>query len=239
MGSLISGENAVVALLVVGLPLYNFFANRWPPFNALWYVPLNLSLLLLVLVLGFGPLDLTQKEVMGSGGAGAVAVGMLLGLAVGLVLFLVGATGRGRRLLIDERVAHLSDRELVYQVLVRIPLGTALVEEAVFRGVLFAVWQGSGTVAAAVASSAVFGLWHVGPTINLVAANDPQASRTKFLKAVLGAVGFTTLAGLFFVWLRLRIGLAGPIALHATVNGVATIASVLAYRRDLAITRRG
>ena len=233
MGSLFSGENAVVALLVVGLPLYNFFANRWPPFTGALYVPMNLALMSVVLALALGPLGLTFDEIVGArhDEVKALLMGGLLGTVLTLPLFLIVPTRWGRRLVADERVGHLSNPGLAYQVLLRIPLGTALVEEVVFRGVLFAIWQPSGTVEAAVASSAVFGLWHVGPTINLVHANKPDATNAYLMRTVVGAVAFTTLAGLLFVWLRVELGLLGPVAMHALVNGLATIASVLAYRR--------
>lgn len=232
MGSLL-GESVATALLVVGLPLYNFFANRWPPFNGPLYVPMNLGLLGLVVAAAFGPLRLTIEGIVGSGHAAGSSflIGLLLGAALTVPLFLLIPTRWGSRLVADERVGHLSDPALVYQVLVRIPLGTAAVEEVVFRGALFATWRPSGMVFAAVASSVVFGLWHVGPTINLVRANKPGASRADVVKAILGAVAFTTLAGVGLVWLRVELGLLAPIALHAAVNGLATVTSVLAYRR--------
>ena len=241
MGSLFSGETVAAALLVVGLPLYNFFANRWPPFNGALYLPMNLALLGMVLGLAVGPLGLSADSVAGVGHdeVRALMIGSLLAAAVTAPLFLIVPTRWGRRLVADERVGHLTNRGLVYQVLLRIPVGTALVEEVIFRGVLFATWRSSGAMAAAIASSAVFGLWHVGPTINLVRANKPEATKADVLKAIAGAVAFTTTAGLFFVWLRVQIGLVGPLAMHALVNGLATIASVLAYRRIKTVASSG
>ena len=131
----------------------------------------------------------------------------------------------------DERVAHLSGKGLAYQVLVRIPLGTALLEEVAFRGVLVGAWIASGRPSAIAWSSLVFGLWHVGPTINLVRANRPGASTAVAVRTVAGAVVFTTAAGALFAWLRLEYGLLAPLAMHASVNGLASIASVFASRR--------
>ena len=224
-------DGVILGALVVALPLYNLVANQWPPFNKALFIPMNLALAGVLLILAVGPLDLTSEAIFGRSTASDVGVGFLLGLAATAPLFALALFDRGARLVRDERVAHLSGWTFGYQVLLRIPLGTAFVEEVVFRGVLFAAWRDSGALRAAIYSSLVFGLWHVGPTINLVRANNPGASTMTTARTIAGAVVFTTTAGLFFSWLRMRFGLGGPIALHATVNALATVASVLAARR--------
>lgn len=51
---------------------------------------------------------------------------------------------------------------LGWQVLIRIPIGTALFEEAMFRGVLYAAWHRvMRSWQAACLSSAAFAFWHV------------------------------------------------------------------------------
>ena len=53
----------------------------------------------------------------------------------------------------------------VFNPLVRIPFGTVLLEETLFRGVLLALALRRWSVATAViVTSAIFGLWHVVPT---------------------------------------------------------------------------
>jgi uncharacterized protein len=116
-------------------------------------------------------------------------------------------------------------------VLVRIPLGTVLLEEVVFRGALLAAWRPEGTATAAALSSVAFGLWHVSPALNMVAANRPHAGTPVRLAVVAGTVLLTSLAGLALAWMRIASGsLAAPALLHATLNGLATIAGVLAGR---------
>lgn len=226
-----SSDALILAALVVALPLYNLVANRWPPFNKALFVPMNLALGALVVAIALGPLDVEFEEIFGRRSAARAGLGFLLGAIVTAPLFALSFFERGARLVRDERVAHLGGWELAYQVLLRIPVGTAFVEELVFRGVLFAASRDSGAVRAAVYSSIVFGLWHIGPTINLVRANRPDASRAAAFTAIAGAVLFTTAAGLLFCWLRVRAGLAVPVAVHATVNALATLASVFAARR--------
>lgn len=225
------GVELVVVGLVIGLPLYNLLANRWPPFNGVLFVPMNLAVTFLVLLLAVGPLELARTEIVGSTDPWAALLGLVLGAVVATPLFILCLFDRGARLVRDERVADLRGGALAYQIFVRITLGTALLEEVAFRGVLLAAWRDSGNVQAAIATSVVFGLWHVGPTINLVQANRPDASVWAIITAVAGAVLFTTLGGLVLAWLRIEIGLLGPLAMHATVNGLATFASVIAARR--------
>lgn len=124
----------------------------------------------------------------------------------------------GLELLADPRLAALSDREYAVQLLVRIPVFTALIEEAFFRGVLhaalaalypveIAVWLGAG----------LFGLWHIGPGLD-----QARAGRKKAPAGILHTVGTivaTTAAGLFLVWLRLETGsIWAPVAVHAAIN---------------------
>ena len=226
-----SGSQVALALLVCSLPLYNFLANRWPPFNGVWFVPLNLAATCIVTLVAVGPIDLTWKEIVGPTDLDGALVGAGIGLAVTAPLFLGLYWAPLARRIRDERVAHLKGAGLAYQTLVRIPLGTALLEEVAFRGVLFAGWRHLGDVPAAMLSSIVFGLWHIGPTINMVKINRPGAGGAAMTWTVAGAVTFTTVAGLLFVWLRVRWGLGAPLAMHATVNSLATVASVCAHRR--------
>lgn len=225
-----AADDAVVVGLAAALPVYNLVANRWAPFNRGLYVPMNLMVAAIVVALALGPAGLTAEAIVGSSSPSGGAFGFLLAVLAVIPLFVLSLFERGARLVCDERVAHLRGLRLTYQVLVRIPLGTALLEEVTFRGVLFAAWRDQGAVRAALASSFVFGLWHVGPTINLVQANRPNASTAATIKTIVGAVVFTTAAGIVFSWLRIEHGLVAPLVMHATVNALATIASVVAAR---------
>ena len=223
-------------LVTLALSAYNNVANLWPPFNRAAYVPANVGATAVLAVVAVLGLDLTAEE-LGVGGLSAVdfAVGLSLGAVVGGVVLLAGRIGWGARLIADRRVVGLRGRALVYQTLVRVPLGTALLEEFAFRGVLFAAWRDEGTLTAALVSSFVFGLWHIMPSTVMVRTNDPEASRAKIAGTIAATVVGTTVVGLGFMWLRVETGsLAAPFALHATVNSLATWAGVLAGRRTRA-----
>lgn len=224
------------ALLAVGLVLYNNLLNRWARFHRAPYVPLNLALAAALIALALGPLGLDAAAIGLGGEPGAAAIWGAAGLGFTLPLYLGAATRRGAALLADRRLADAGPRQLLYRVLVRVPLGTALVEEVAFRGVLLAVWRPSGAVAAAVLASAAFGLWHVAPTLHLVRSNRPGSGIGPSLGAVAGAILVTTAAGFVLALLRLETaGLAAPFALHAALNSGATGAAYRARRRTLSV----
>lgn len=104
-----------------------------------------------------------------------------------------------RRLLRDRRAA-LPPRQLAWQALVRIPLGTAAFEEFAFRGVLSAqLARAYGQDVGLAGSSVAFGLWHVGPTLAALRLNGIATGRWR---ACLAAVVATTAGGLGLGGLR-------------------------------------
>jgi hypothetical protein len=109
---------------------------------------LNLGLAAVLLLIATGPFGLDARAIGLKGGiAGGAAAGAAIGAALTLPLFVGAAAPATAARLADRRVAGLCGRRLAYQVLVRIPLGTALVEEVAFRGVLLAAWRPWGAAA--------------------------------------------------------------------------------------------
>jgi membrane protease YdiL (CAAX protease family) len=220
-------------LVTLALAAYNNVANLWPPFNHLAYVPVNVAAATLLLGVAVGVLGLSASQ-LGLGGVtlADAAIGAALGAGLGLPLLLAARTRRGARLLADRRVRHLRGRALAYQTLVRVPLGTALLEELAFRGVLFAAWRDEGVPVAAAVSCAVFGLWHVAPAATMLRVNVSGAATSSLVRAVAVTVVVTAGAGAALLWLRIETGsLAAPFAVHATLNSLATLAGATAGAR--------
>ncbi|MDQ1013050.1 membrane protease YdiL (CAAX protease family) [Streptomyces sp. V4I23] len=191
-----------------------------------WYVPVCVvAAVLLVLIARRS--GLTWDD-LGLGRAAArrgLRWGLILVGAV-LVVYPVGlALPFTREAFQDERAAGLSPEELVYRVLVRVPLGTVMLEEIAFRGVLWAmVRRRWGPVWATVVSSVLFGLWHVQPSRGLTRANAAAqavfgAGQVGVALSVTAAVVGTALAGVLLCELRRRSGsLIPPVALHCALN---------------------
>ncbi|HET9547018.1 MAG TPA: CPBP family intramembrane glutamic endopeptidase, partial [Desertimonas sp.] len=114
---------------------------------------------------------------------------------------------------------------LIYEVSVRIPLGTVLVEEIAFRGALPAVFaKHMSTFRAVVVSSALFGLWHVLPSLNLARVNPVFETLLgtglagKLAGVAIAVVG-TFLLGMWLCFLRYRSGsILAPIIVHVASN---------------------
>jgi uncharacterized protein len=159
--------------------------------------------------------------------AGALVAAVLLGYLVAVAL------PPTRQAFADTRATSLSGAALLWHLLVRIPLGTALLEEVAFRGVVYAmVERRRGVRAAVVGSSLLFGLWHVLPSLGLRRANAAVADvlGSGPAGAVVAAVAATTLAGVVFCELRRRSGgLVAPFALHWALNALGLLVAWLAF----------
>jgi uncharacterized protein len=131
---------------------------------------------------------------------------------------------------------HLGWADALLTSLVLIPVGTVLVEEVAFRGVLWGlVRRVRGTAAATVVSSVLFGLWHVLPSLGLSSDNEAIGDavgrgRSAQLITVLATVAFTALAGVVFCELRRRSGsLLASASLHWATNGLGVLASAAVW----------
>ncbi len=213
---------ALVPVLAI-LLVHNLLGNLVLP-PAL-YVPVNLAVAAALLGIArtsgtaWAELGLARSSV-GRGAALGAAAFVIVALAL-VVAALVPAT---RPLYADERVAEVTGAAVAYQALVRIPLGTVVLEEVAFRGVLLALLSRVTSRGAAVGwSSAIFGLWHVVPTVEALGTNRLAPSAPAVAAGVVATAG----AGAVFCWLRLRSGsLVAPALAHVGTNSVALVIAV-------------
>ncbi|CAN5810589.1 CPBP family intramembrane metalloprotease [soil metagenome] len=124
---------------------------------------------------------------------------------------------RLRPALADPRIAGLGRRGALFQIAFRIPVLTALIEEAFFRGVLHAALTAVySTPVAIVIGAGLFGLWHLGPALEQSESHLAGRSTTFH---VVGTIAVTTLAGFGFVALRIATGsIWVPVVVHALLN---------------------
>lgn len=223
------GFVVVTSAILVG---YNTATNVLP-FPSAWYVPANLGLAGAAVwaarwrevpwpVLGFG------RQGVGPGlrAGTAILVVVVAGLLVATLLPI------GRALLSDRRVAGIGGVALAYQTLVRIPIGTAFVEEVAFRSVVYGALAHRGSVRdAVIGSSIVFGLWHIGPALDLVAIRQLADATPLVALLVVAAVIGTAAGGAVLALLRhLTGGIVGPVIVHAGTNALAVLAAAWVQR---------
>jgi membrane protease YdiL (CAAX protease family) len=224
---------ALVVTLLVMLAV-NVWVHVGPRRAHLVTGPLAAAVLLLVgraaglswTELGLGREALVRGLVWGSVTAGLVAIGYALGIAI-------PAT---RGLFRDTRY-RLGPGSAVAMAFVTIPLTTVVFEEVAFRGVLWGlIAVDHGPSWATGVSAMLFGIWHVLPALDLVETNQSlqgDARSGRRLRAVLGTVAFTTLAGVVFGELRHRSGsLLAPTLLHWATNGLAVLVAARVWALD-------
>jgi uncharacterized protein len=175
--------------------------------------------------LGLGPG--TWRPGLRWAGAEIAIVGLVL--AVGAALPLTREAFRDTRYRLDLGHALLT-------AFVLIPIGTVLVEEVAFRGVLWGLLRRvRGTATATVVSSVLFGLWHVLPSLGLATDNEAISGtvgggRSAQVTTVLATVLFTGLSGVVFCELRRRSGsILASAGLHWSTNGLSVLASAAVW----------
>jgi uncharacterized protein len=163
------------------------------------------------------------------------AVGSVLAVAV---VYALGVAVPFTRPAFHDVRYHLHPGAALLAAFIVVPLGTVLLEEVAFRGVLLGlVNRHRGAAWASITSSVLFGVWHIVPSLHLGRANRAVgaalgADTTGRVLTVLAAVGFTALAGLLLCELRRRSGsLLAAAALHWATNGLGLLlAAALATR---------
>ncbi len=226
---------------VIGtLAVSNVMANQVLPDWA--YVPWNCAVAVGVIAIAVRG----DGQTMASIGMSRAAVprGLVLGLSFSAVLVGVYAVGLAlpstHELFMDER-ADVPFMEIAYKVLIEVPLGTVLLEEVAFRGVLPAMFRNRvapgprAGFSADAAAAGLFGLWHILPSWDLSDVNpifrDVLPDVVGQAIGILGGVLATAVAGMGLSWMRNRSdSIVAPATLHTASNGVGSLLAWVAQR---------
>ena len=230
-----AGRRRTFALIVVIVILIisNVMANRILPSWA--YVPWNLAvagaLLLISRWAGSGPkaigLDIRHWH-------RPVALGLLLAALVALIFTIGMLLPATRDAFLDTRASRNSAAMMLYQVLIRIPLGTVILEEIAFRGVLPALMGAAPAIRwrwwPVLGASFLFGLWHILPSLGLNSGNAAVADVLggDQVAAVVLAVVSMTAAGIALCGLAwVGKGIKTTMLLHWATNSLGFVAAWL------------
>ncbi|MCW2631364.1 MAG: Abortive infection protein [Pseudonocardia sp.] len=207
----------------------NLVSNR--VLTGLAYVPWNLAVAaLLVFVarrcgLSWADLGLQNRRLRRGVLIGAVAASLVV------MIYAIGwAVPATRTAFADQRAAG-SVQTLLFAALIQIPLGTVLLEEVAFRGVLPALFGGQfggqRFWPTALASSALFGLWHVLPSFGVTAANAAMGATIGGIgllaQTVLVVLGMTGAGMLLMVYRRWGGHLVTPVIAHIATNSLGVL----------------
>jgi uncharacterized protein len=231
-------DGAALSVTVVLLVLTNLLNNRW--LHA-WGLLTAVVVVIVLLGIAYWAGDGARSGARGGAELAGLAPesvprGTRWALAViGIVaaVYLVGALFPPTRgLFADQRTDTLAGGQVAYRVLVEVPLGTVLLEETAFRGVLYGLLlRLRGVYWATGVSSLLFGLWHILPSLHL--NTDKPVLGSLFGHSVLGAVLadagavlFTAASGVVFCELRRRSGsVLAPMGLHWATNALGYVAA--------------
>ena len=222
-----------LGVAIAVLAFSNVMSNRILPSWA--YVPWNLSMAFVLLGIAY------------RGGAGPVAVGLGIRhwhrpVGVGLLLFggtaLLFALGMivpaTQSAFIDTRIGDADAAQMLWVVLVQIPLGTVVLEEVAFRGVLPALMGGSPAIRwrwiPVLGASILFGLWHILPSIGIDNANAAVGGalgHNQVLTTTLAVVSMTIAGVAMCALAHLGKGIKTTMLLHWATNSLGFFAAWL------------
>ena len=216
--------------VTTALALVLFLLVVWNPVGNLqlpgaFYVPANIAVAGLAVVIarlaGSTWVELgLDRETLPRG----LRVGAVSALVVGVAVAAVVLVPAFRSFFESDAVAADSGLEHWFIPAVRIPIGTAVFEELLFRSVLFALLVRLRDVRVAVImSSIVFGLWHIVPAWESAADGAGAIAG-----AVVGTVAITMVAGVIFALLRVRSGsVVASMMAHAAVNSFSYLGALV------------
>ena len=216
----------VLALVTSVMVIVNLLSNLWARQHylviSLWATGVLLAVAWLAgitwsqLGLGFGGNAQTKGLIWSAALIGIVSVGYAIAAALPWT----------RKGFADARTAQMGVGKFLYHCFLRIPVGTALMEEVDFRGVLLAaLTEAWGVIWGVAVSSLLFGFWHVLPALEFHEASSTtdrfgDGRKAKFM-TVAGQVVATGAAGVGFCLVRIwSDSLLPSIALHASLNAL-------------------
>ena len=216
-----------VGLLVVS----NVMSNRVLPEWA--YLPWNMAIAgVLILIAHRAGFDFSGVGLAFRSWHRPVGVGLIL-VACTAIVFAIGLVLPATKdAFIDARVSGTSFGNMLFQVLIRIPLGTVLLEEIAFRGVLPTLFGANPALTwrwrPVLASSALFGAWHILPSSALTNGNSAvheMFGGSMVVVAVL-AVASTMLVGvLLCLACYVGRGLKASMLVHWATNSLGFVAA--------------
>jgi len=223
-------------VLYIFLLLYNNLINLLPAdFHAKIYVGFNFLLLIFLLYYSAKFLNLNFLEIGYESKYffNSLIFGFLFSLIVLLpFLFLLillpklGVVIKPPLIMID------SQSEFFYKLFIRIPLGTALFEENLFRGILYAYLIKKNSIKKTfIITSIFFTIWHIMPVLKVVSSNfQMRLSLVGMVMWLAGIIG-AFIAGLFFAILRYKgKSIVGCIISHALINDLTLIIIIYLWR---------
>lgn len=215
-----------VVIFEVFLLVYNNVVNLLPSeLHARIYVWLNFGILLLVWFWAKKRLKLQVRDI----GFTTRMLGRSILCGLGLTALIIIPALALRQLLpslgISEtfvRLEGFSRAELWWRVLVRIPIGTGLFEEVLFRGIFYGYLVRHYSPSRALfQSSLFFAFWHIMPALKVILVDFRITAPLPLLGLWLIGLAGAFMAGMVFAWLRMRTeSIVACLIAHILINDI-------------------
>jgi membrane protease YdiL (CAAX protease family) len=231
-------DTPALVVTVVLLAAYNVTRTLWIPES--WQLLTNIGVALLVgAIAWWSSVDATELGLhrdhhplgaVWGGGALLLVMAAVVGFAV---VSEVRGTSQGA---LDDSRLRVPFLDMFYEIAVNTPLGTVVLEEFAFRGLLLALFLRHTSMWRSVLwSSLLFGAWHILPTLTTAASNGAMeqlaSTPVGLVLVVIGNVLSTAIAGAVFAYLRLRSGsLLAPALAHLATNDISFVVGWLFNR---------
>ena len=225
-------------VLIILILLYSTVLAKSVP--AKYHLYLNISITALAILLGFSfGLNLEQMGLA----LNKILPGIFVAIAAVAIIVvftsIVATIPVLRRFFLGDNLARASGKLITYEATIRVPFGTALIEEVIFRGVLLGLLLQHNSAAVAILLSAIiFGLWHIFPTIAMLENNKILAKANKDLKrrkygSIIGVIIITASAGVVFAWLRIiSNSVLAPWLVRGTINSSGMLGIAIARKLE-------
>jgi uncharacterized protein len=231
-------DTPALILTVTLLAAYNVARTLWIPES--WQLFTNIGMALVVgAIAWWSSVDATElglhrdhhpRGAIWGGGA------LLLVMAVVVGFALVSEFRGSSEGALDDPRLQVPFVDMLYEITVNTPLGTVVLEEFAFRGLLLALFLRHTSIWRSVLwSSLLFGMWHILPSITTATSNGATeqlaATPVGLVLVVIGNVLSTAVAGAVFAYLRLRSGsLLAPALAHLATNDISFVVGWLFNR---------
>lgn len=231
-------DTPALIVTVTLLAAYNIARTLWIPES--WQLFTNVGVALVVGgIAWWSSVDATELGLhrdhhpLGAvWGGGALLLVMTVVVGFALVSEFRG-TSQGA---LDDPRLRVPFVDMLYEIAVNTPLGTVVLEEFAFRGLLLALFLRHTSMWRSVLwSSLLFGAWHILPTLTSAASNGAMeqlaSTPVGLVGVVVGNVLSTAIAGAVFAYLRLRSGsLLAPALAHLATNDISFVVGWLFNR---------
>lgn len=239
-----SQKVAQEVVLIILILLYSTVLGRLVPKKYHLYLNIGIAAVAITLGLAFG-LSLENMGLALDRILPGIYWAFIVSVVIIVSMLIISTIPILRRFFLGDNLSHANGKFIAFEAAVRIPLGTALVEEILFRGVLLGLLlQHHSKIEALLISAAIFGLWHIFPTMdslksNITAAKVIANKTPRAAGSIAGVVVITFIAGLFFGWLKiLANSIVSPWLVHWSINASGIMGIALATKlRNKSLTK--